>query len=188
MISAYFKKGLTIIVFISLLAYHLTNVYIVNKLKTDWFSIVKLIQLASATAGLYLLLGCQFLAKLIHRVTGKIYLGGEYEGYSQKVIIQENKKRKRERKQKLYFNIKQSLLESSIMGLSYDQRGNQLSSWSGPLYSIEGNDFYFALHLVSVSGEYGVLKITYNNGSIKGIYWSGDQAYPGLFEVSAKLK
>ncbi|MBM4207958.1 MAG: hypothetical protein FJ190_08040 [Gammaproteobacteria bacterium] len=88
----------------------------------------------------------------------------------------------------LSFNIKHSFLETNISGVSYEKNGNPNSSWAGSLFKVSGNDFYFALCLDANRGEYGVLKLTFDDIKITGRYWSSDYIDPALFDISPTRK
>lgn len=186
MVSSSFKIGLTVVIFLALVAYHVTNVYLINLLSTDWFVIGKLLQLAFTAAGFYVVLGSQLFTKIILFILSKRFLGGRYEGNSSKVTINGNGVRTNTDKRTLRFEIKHTFLETTVSGISYDVNGRQVSSWEGSLFLENGRAYHFALHLVSDYGEFGVLRLSFDNNLITGKYWSGDQNSPGLFEVDAK--
>lgn len=184
MVTGSFRLGLTIVVLGALIAYHITNIFLVNPLGSDWFSLAKLVQLAATAAGFYLALDWQIFTQIVLGILQRPFIGGRYVGESLRVssaVPQETQEMRT-----LRFEIKHTFLETQIAGASYQADGQQVSSWNGPLFSQIGKDYCFALHLFSDYGEYGILKLTFEGDRLNGQYWSGDSLSPGLFKLSAR--
>jgi hypothetical protein len=183
MLSPQFKIGLTIVLFLALSAYHLTNIF-VAELRSDWLSLGKLGQLAITTAGFYLVFGSQVFARVVLLVSRTQYIGGIYKGTSHKISKSADGALTYSNKHENSFEIHHSFLQTTIAGISYEgEKG--YSSLSGSLFDRKGNDYFFALRLESLYGEYGVLKVSVDGKKVTGVYWSGDNIKPGQFDLMA---
>ena len=76
MISNAFKIGITVVVFLALVAYHAVNLLLPAQLPTDWHAIAKLFQLASTVAGCYIILNTQWFTRLVLKLLRCRHFGG----------------------------------------------------------------------------------------------------------------
>lgn len=175
------KVWLTLVIFLTILTYHLLEILSPDTLGGSYSSIFALIKLSTIAVFLYFLIRSEVLTKLLYYLFKWDFIGGKYKGKSVKKLVKNEER-------DISFTIKHSFIETIILGVSYDKDKKQVSSWSGPLFKIDSHDYCFALYLSGDYGEYGILKLTFdksesNNIIITGKYWSGDQINPALFDL-----
>ncbi len=180
-----FKFLISSIIVLSLIFYHLTN-KLAASLQDDSFVIFKIAQFSVMMGFIFLAIYNNYLIKFILR---KEYIAGNYLGESTYYIessdINNATKEDIEHLNILKFSIKQNFFETTISGKSLKDSSIR-ATWYGYLFKVYDNTFYFALELTAGQGEFGTLKLTFDNQDVHGFYYSGDSSEKYPFKVSAK--
>ena len=175
---------ITVVVFIVIFFYHLSNI-LISTSNQDLATLYKIVQFSIIISAILFLLYNKFIQKII---LGKEYIEGNYGGTS-KYFIPDNIKPTNEELEKentIEFSISQTISEIKIHGQSAGKNKDIRSSWVGSSFSKEGSSYYFALQLDTVTTEFGILKLTFNEESAVGFYYSGEPNSKYTYTVSAK--
>lgn len=181
---------LLMVLFISLTIYHSLGV-IQSKLAIntnqsgfdDYYNLITIVRIVITLVVMGVTLKSKIIAKLIFREN---YIGGKYQGKSEshkndKVIIH-----------KEYFEIKQSLLETIINGMSKNENDEFTATWKGKLSEIDNKHFMFTISVNSRSKTHnGILNLRFDEGEAYGFYNSiilGKENLRRRFEAKKKDK
>jgi len=185
-----FKLILVTLIVISLLFYHLTNYF--SPVETNFLIIYKIGQSVVMIAFVFITIYSKFFSKwVLTKILGDIYVAGEYTGESAyhfdrekiKTVSTEEKLLKLLNK----FHIKQNFFTTKISGQSFSVPDNQVVSiWHGSLFRSEENSLYFVVDLSSESGEFGILKLAFNDSNVNGFYYSGSNDTKYTFKFYAQ--
>lgn len=179
-ISGNLKVGLFIGLVVSMALYHISNIIKSRFVQpvTDIYTLVDLIQFVITVLIFFLVIYNKLVTRLILRSS---YIGGTYEGKST-LLKQSNIKWSTER-----FVIMQDLFETTISGKSFDEEGEvPTATWTGHLFKVEGNTYYFGIELSTETREFGVLTVTVENDDAHGFYYSGKPETQHVFSYWAK--
>lgn len=179
-VSGNLKAGLFVGLIVSIALYHISNI-LKNRFfqpVTDVYTFVNLIQFVITVSIFFLVVYNKLIIRLILRDR---YIGGTYEGKSTR-LRQTDEKWEIER-----FIITQNLFETTISGKSFDEKGEIPNSiWTGHLFKIEGNTYYFGIELSTETREFGVMTFTVENDNAHGFYYSGTPETQKVFSYWAK--
>jgi len=170
---------------IAILLYHSFNYF--KPENFDLLMIYKIVQYTVLSIGVILFVYSTWLAKLLYR---KRYIGGRYSGTSQVhfdyIVKLESEGESIREPQLEKFEIKQNLFNIIISGKSLTEDGKTLiSTWSGTLFKQSQDTYYFAIELDGSKGIYGMLKLTYVENEIYGIYYSANPESKNPFTLNA---
>lgn len=173
------KISLVISLLFSIVLYHVFEFYWIKVFKVQYHSIAsiyKVVQL-SVTATFFVVIAyAKWMARLLLRSS---YVGGAYKGRSSDYTYSKSENTFCENPKNCIelFVITQNLFDTRITGWSWRDTSEGvrlLSTWEGRLVKFEGNTVVFAVELTTTSGEYGVLKATFNGPEVHGFYFSGE--------------
>jgi hypothetical protein len=121
----------------------------------------------------YCLATISFIATLkkswLPKITGN-YVGGTYEGISQRIIDQTNG-----HTENIKIKITQSLVSVKLTGCSYDADGNQNATFKGYLIEGENKNYRFYVKIVTTHNERsGLIDLDFNNNPVTGFGTSID--------------
>ena len=174
------QTGLFIGLLVSLALYHVSNQFKSQVLQPpgNIYDFVNLIQFAITIAVFFLVVYNRLVARVILRGG---YIGGKYEGKSTH-YRQDEGGYAIER-----FTITQNLFDVMIAGKSFRSADESLTSiWTGRLFKVEGNTYYFGADLSVAAGEVGVFKLTFEDDEVHGFYYSGKPETKYAYSLSAK--
>lgn len=173
------KLALVVALFLSICVYHIFDYYYANFTKNSpgaIFHIYKSVQLGVTASFFVVIAYTKALARILLRES---YIGGSYKGYSNDYNYSRETKtcNLNSRKMIEIFVITQNIFDTRITGFSWDKDEDTyklISTWEGNLVKHEGHTFVFAVDLTTSSGEYGIIKATFNNSEVHGFYFSGE--------------
>ncbi len=181
------RIALTVAIIFSIFLYHTMNY--ISPQGTNEFTLFKIAQFAINIAFTCIFIYNKYLIRILFK---EIYVAGRYEGYSKHYEEDDSKEEKEPDSQYRgieKFTIKQNLFETVIIGKSFQEingKSNLVSTWLGRLFKSEENTFYFAIELSTSKGEFGIMKLTYEDNEIHGFYYSGDPKITHAYTISAK--
>jgi len=163
------KAGLIVVIFLSMLFYHITNLISVSD--ANVFTIVKIVQFVVLAIFIAFSVFTQIVPKLIPWET---FIGGKYAGKSFEFKIQPGTNNNDQHIE--YFSIKQTLFETTINGVSKrDGDKDNYSTWFGRRFHVHGDTHYFGLIITTPNrSSSGVLQLTLSDGKVTGFYFSGN--------------
>lgn len=174
------RTALTICLFLSLFSYHLLAALIKPDPSGAYFDVFKIAQITVTLVVFFLLVNSELLSRVFLRDK---FIGGAYEGESKAYRRTEPQAPDNHVE---VFVITQNLFEAQVSGKSLKKdSGELISLWSGRLFRVEGNRFYFAVELSTEKGEFGVLQASFDGDKVHGFYYSGEPRTTHAFSISA---
>jgi hypothetical protein len=185
------KLALVITLFLSIIVYHIFDYFYIDLSKASSISFLNIYKTSqlTVTAALFVVLAyTKWIARLLLRES---YIGGHYKGLSNDYKYCKDGKGSdvKPTTNIELFTIGQNVFDTRITGWSWKNQSGQIklvSTWEGRLVKQEGNTFVFAVELTTDSGEYGILKATFNGTEVHGFYFSGEPNTKFAASFSAK--
>lgn len=174
------QTGMFLGLFVSLVLYHVGNLVKTQFIQpvSNVYDLINLVQLAVTVAVFFLFVFNKLVARIIFRDS---YIGGKYEGKSTHHEQNEDKFSVEK------FSISQNLFEATISGRSLKEADGSLTSiWTGRLFKVEGNIYYFGVELSVATGEVGVFKLIFERDEVHGFYYSGKPLTKHAYNFWAK--
>lgn len=173
------RNGIFISLFISLAIYHLGNILQTSYLPqgNNFLGLVNVIQLGISIAVYFLIVFNKLTARLILRDR---YIGGVYEGKGTSTSNKDSTSIER-------FVVSQNLTEVTLSGKSFQPETQKIQSiWTGRLFKVEGDTYYFGLDVAFEGSEVGVLRVTIDGDDAYGFYYSGNPDTTGTHSFSVE--
>lgn len=85
------------------------------------------------------------------------------------------------------FSIKQTVFGTEISGVSYNVTDGKLrSTWTGTVFKVERNKFYFGIEVSKKSVGYAVMVLTFNDDLVTGFYYPAKLDYGYIVKFEGK--
>ena len=176
------KIILSVLMFIAILFYEILGFvieYISKNLDINIINIkiISILEIFGSILSFWLLSKSKWLIKF----AGQTYIGGKYKGTNAEI----NEKGKITSISHETFSIYQSLLKTSLSGISNDEKGNFYSMWIGTLIDQKDNLYTFSLEVESIKGKsFGIINMTFDNDKVVGF---SDYFSSGKIKIKEKL-
>ena len=175
------RTALALCLLISLLAYHLINVLIKPSSSQAILDTLKIAQIAAAGILFFLLVYNKAITWIFLRDK---FIAGHYVGQS---VAYRDASGEEPKPHIEVFTVTQNLFEAQISGLSFHRDTERfISRWTGRLFRVENNAFYFAIELSTEKTEFGVIQASFEKTGMHGFYYSGEPKTKHAFSFSAK--
>jgi len=175
------RTALTLCLLISLIGYHLLNVLVTSSLEEDYLDLLKVAQITAAGVLFFLLVYSKIITKIFLRDK---FIAGHYVGQS---VAYRDPNVSDPKPSIEIFTITQNLFEAQISGLSFKSDTEEFTSrWTGRLFRVENNAFYFAIELSNEKTEFGIIQANFDKAGAHGFYYSGEPKTTHAFSFSAK--
>jgi hypothetical protein len=183
------RIGVIIVLFLTLLLYHIFSVVGLLGDANHWqANVVKLYQTATLMATALFFLWAIDADILIRSVLRNAYIGGDYKGKSEDYVKCTGSTPAGKIEHFEEFKISQTLFSVTLSGCSYlaDGRQNRVASYKGEQFKWDRGKAVFAIEMTTDVTEYGVLEFSFQNGCADGVYWSTNPStpIPATFKMS----
>lgn len=169
------RIGAVIALFLALLLYHIFAVVgQLGEARLWWASVMKLYQIAALMVTAFFFLWAIDADFLIRGVLRNDYIGGIYSGKSEDYTKCSGSAPLGRSDHIEEFKISQTLFSATLSGCSYlaDGPAERVASYKGEQFKWDHGKAVFAIEMTTDTTEYGVLELSFQNGSADGVYWS----------------
>lgn len=151
---------LLILFFISIVFYEFLDVLVENY--DSNLNSYKTTQIGKFLASMLIILG-SFKLKWIIKLAGFDYIGGKYVGKNKEYKSEDNLLKETIE----HFEIHQSLVKTSLTGVSYDEGQEFYSMWHGTLIDRRDSIYIFSLEVEIMDEKYsGLMRLRYESGNV----------------------